>query len=87
MRVQNEPRLIDQTAAARRLGIRPATLERWRWLGVGPRYLKLGRCVRYAPEDLEAFVAASARVSTTDPQGSKRSPRETAAASRPPVAR
>jgi predicted site-specific integrase-resolvase len=59
--------LMGQETAARLLGVAPATLERWRWAGRGPRYRKLGRCVRYALEDLEAFVAASARTSTSDP--------------------
>jgi len=30
-------------------------LERWRWLGQGPRYLKIGGRVVYRLEDVEAF--------------------------------
>ena len=37
------------------------TLERWRWLGKGPRYLKLGGHVAYRLEDIEAFESAQAR--------------------------
>lgn len=35
-----------------------ATLRNWRALGIGPRFLKLGkRCVRYQGGDLNAFIA------------------------------
>jgi hypothetical protein len=34
------------------------TLERWRWLGQGPRYVKLGGHVAYRLEDIEAFEKA-----------------------------
>jgi hypothetical protein len=37
------------------------TLERWRWLHQGPRYLKLGGRVVYRLEDVEAFEAAQVR--------------------------
>jgi hypothetical protein len=43
----------------------PRTLERWRWLGQGPRYLKLGgRCV-YRLEDIEDFERAQLRAQTS----------------------
>ncbi len=50
--------LIDERAAASRLGVTPAALRKWRRLETGPRYAKLGTAVRYAPADLDAWVAA-----------------------------
>ena len=44
-----------------RWGISPRTLERWRWLGQGPTFLKLGGAVAYRLEDIEAFEAAQLR--------------------------
>lgn len=44
--------------AAQFIGIKPATLEHWRWEKCGPRYLKLGRAVRYRLEDLNAWLEA-----------------------------
>lgn len=44
------------------LGLSVATLRAWRHRGQGPRFLRLGRAVRYLPADLEEFV----RVSTVD---------------------
>jgi hypothetical protein len=54
-------RHLDQTALARRWNISPRTLERWRWLGIGPRYLKIGGHVVYRSEDILAFETAQAR--------------------------
>ena len=39
----------------------PRTLERWRWLKQGPRYIKLGGHVAYRLEDVEAFETMQAR--------------------------
>ncbi|WP_420875543.1 helix-turn-helix transcriptional regulator, partial [Pseudemcibacter aquimaris] len=42
------------------------TLERWRWLGEGPAFMKLGGRVVYRVEDIEAFEANQMRQSTTE---------------------
>lgn len=34
------------------------TLRNWRTTGQGPEFVKLGRCVRYTPEAVRAFMAA-----------------------------
>lgn len=44
--------------AADMLAVSVKTLEAWRRLGKGPRFVKLGRAVRYALEDLEDFSRA-----------------------------
>ena len=59
--------LMTETETARLLGLKVATLRRWRWAGKGPRFLKLGGAVRYDPADLEAFIEQSRRRSTSDP--------------------
>ena len=46
---------LNQIALARRWGISPRTLERWRWLRQGPVYLKLGCRVVYRLGDIESF--------------------------------
>ncbi len=48
-------RHLTQLDLARRWRISPRTLERWRWLGQGPAYLKLGAVIAYRLEDVEAF--------------------------------
>jgi len=43
-------------------------LERWRWAGEGPRFLKLGGRVVYRLADIEAFEETQLRSCTsTDP--------------------
>ena len=59
--------LVNETEAARILGLSVKTLRRWRWAGRGPAYRKIGSAVRYHPdEDLAAFVEAARRTSTSD---------------------
>lgn len=60
----HNPALIDEHAAAERLNLRVATLRRWRWAGNGPAFRKIGNAVRYATEDLAAFIEAGRRTSS-----------------------
>src|SRR5215212_11480120 len=42
------PSLLDEHRAAEQLGLSVKTLRRWRWVGRGPPFIKLGTAVRYA---------------------------------------
>ena len=46
---------LNQKELARRWGISHRTLERWRYTGLGPAFLKLGGRVLYRLPDIEAF--------------------------------
>ena len=48
---------LNQIELADRWNISERTLERWRWTGEGPAYLKIGGRVVYRLEDVEAFEA------------------------------
>ena len=50
-------RHFNQVELSRRWKLSPRTLERWRWLGQGPRYLKVGGRVIYRLEDIIEFEA------------------------------
>lgn len=54
-------RHFNQIELAIRWNISPRTLERWRWTGEGPRYLKVGGRVVYRLEDIEAFEIENLR--------------------------
>lgn len=56
---------LNQTNLSRRWGISTSTLERWRWSGEGPAFLKLGGRVVYRLTDIEAFEAERLRASTS----------------------
>jgi excisionase family DNA binding protein len=51
---------LTERQVAEQLGLSVATLRAWRHRGKGPRYLRLGRSVRYLPSDVDNFVRASA---------------------------
>src|SRR5687768_5198272 len=62
---RTEIRLATPFETARILGVKPQTLAKWRLKGTGPLFRKFGSRVMYAVPDLEAFVAAAARESTS----------------------
>ncbi len=59
-------RHLNQIELVARWNISHRTLERWRWPGEGPRYIKIGGQVVYRLEDLEEFEATQLRESTAD---------------------
>ena len=63
-RMSDTTRALTEREVADMLGLSVATLRAWRHRGKGPRFLRLGRSVRYLPSDLADFVRASA-VDTT----------------------
>lgn len=64
--------LVDEKRAAQLLDLKVKTLRRWRWAGKGPRFIKLGSAVRYRLVDLDGFIAASQRTSTSDTGAGRR---------------
>jgi hypothetical protein len=57
---------FNQVELSRRWSISPRTLERWRWLGHGPRFLKIGGRVVYRLDDIETFETQQMRISTAE---------------------
>lgn len=60
---QNIERLLHTRDAALILGVSAAWLERQRWKGEEPRYVRVGgptgRAVRYRESDLRAYIEAN----------------------------
>jgi hypothetical protein len=52
---------INQVELSRRWRLSPRTLERWRYRGTGPQYLKVGARILYRVADIEAFEAEQLR--------------------------
>lgn len=50
--------LLNTKEVAAMTGISKPQLDLWRVQGKGPRYLKIGRLVRYARDDLMAWLDA-----------------------------
>jgi hypothetical protein len=50
--------LLTSAQVAQTYGLPVDTLKQWRYMRKGPAWITLGRHVRYAPEDVEAYLAA-----------------------------
>jgi hypothetical protein len=50
-----DPTFLNQSELSIRWKISPRTLERWRWLGTGPRYHKIGGRVVYRIDDVHEW--------------------------------
>lgn len=58
---------MTQEQLARRWHLSPRTLEQWRWLGKGPKFLKIGARVLYRDEDVEDYEAGQLCQNTSGP--------------------
>jgi predicted DNA-binding transcriptional regulator AlpA len=54
-------KLLSTEEVAEILGRPARTLRQWRYLGRGPRFVKIGLTVRYRPRDVERWVEAQAQ--------------------------
>lgn len=59
-----QPVFLNQRDLAARWHMSPRTLERWRWSGKGPAFVKLGGRVVYRLEVIETFEAEGNRTIT-----------------------
>jgi predicted DNA-binding transcriptional regulator AlpA len=57
--------LWDTNVTSEYTGLAVRTLTSLRTKGGGPRYVKLGRLVKYRKSDLDAFIAAGVRDNTS----------------------
>lgn len=57
---------MNQLELAVRWCISHRTLERWRWTGEGPKFLKVGGRVVYRLSDVEEYEQSIIRSSTSD---------------------
>jgi len=46
---------ISEKSLAKKWGLSPKTLQRWRWLKSGPSYIKIGGRVRYTNDTIKEF--------------------------------
>ena len=59
-------RCMDTTTAAAYCGSTKSTFEKYRVKGNGPAFIKIGSRVVYDVTDLDAWLAARRRLSTSD---------------------
>lgn len=61
--------LLTPTQLSEELDMTVEALAQWRYKGVGPRFLKEGRWVRYRRQDVEAWLANCVHERTDRPVG------------------
>jgi len=49
---------LTDVELAGHLNVSVSTVRRWRLTGCGPRWIRIGGCVRYPLADLEAYLAS-----------------------------
>ena len=54
--MSNEKISLTETEVEALTGLKVKTLQRWRYLNRGPRFVRLGRCVRYPAADLRRWI-------------------------------
>jgi excisionase family DNA binding protein len=52
------PEMMNDQQVAEYLNMSAASLRKWRRLGGGPKFLKIGRSVRYRREDVETWLSS-----------------------------
>lgn len=57
----------SQDELAARWKMSPRTLEQWRWLGKGPKFLRLGARVLYPDEEFDNYEARQPCQNTVGP--------------------
>ena len=50
------PKLLSKAEAAAALCVDVKTLDRWRWTGIGPDYVKLPKRVCYTEEAINEYI-------------------------------
>lgn len=58
---------LTQAQLAERWQMSPRTLEQWRWLGKGPKFLKIGPRVLYDEDEITAYEPAQVCQNTNGP--------------------
>jgi predicted DNA-binding transcriptional regulator AlpA len=61
--------LVTQREAAAVLRLSERTLERYRTSGLGPKFCRMHRSIRYRQSDLEAWIASRVVASTSQRAG------------------
>ena len=59
-------KLLTEEQVAEQLSITTNTLRKWRWLGKGPAFIKMGAAVRYEADTLATFIKSNIKTSTSE---------------------
>ena len=60
--------LLNESSVAKRLHCHVKTLQAWRCRGGGPPFIRVGRLIRYSPDDVQAWITSRRVASTSTPR-------------------
>ena len=63
--------LLTEAEASDLLGLSTRTLQAWRAQGIGPRFVRAGRAIRYRRRDLIAWIERNSVSSRASPDDNK----------------
>lgn len=59
--------LLTEQQAATYLNVNPRTLQKWRFNGGGPQFVRISRrCIRYRPKDIRHWAQNRVKSSTSE---------------------
>ncbi|MEP3014366.1 helix-turn-helix domain-containing protein [Roseibium polysiphoniae] len=70
-KLKSGSQLLTEVQAAEALNLSVRTLQAWRVRGSGPNFVKLSRAVRYRVTDLDDWLNANCRGSTSETEACK----------------
>lgn len=65
---QTKKKFINEKELSKRWDIKVKSLQRWRWKGDGPPFLKFGHSIRYSISDIESYEKRFRFFSTSESQ-------------------
>ena len=71
MQNQEQEKYLSEKALAKRWGVAPRTLQKWRGRGIGPPYIKIGIAVRYPPESIKKYEEENMHSTTSKNRSSQ----------------
>jgi hypothetical protein len=66
-----QPRLLDESSAAKYLSVSLSTAIRWRKKRIGPAFFQLAGIIRYPIESLDAFIESHIQPTAQTQEGKR----------------
>lgn len=63
---RDEETFLSQAEVQKLLSVSPRTLKRWQWNGVGPKFYKHAKQIKYRRSDVDEFIKQQDRVYDED---------------------
>ena len=61
-----QSKLLNERVLATHLNVTVKAVQAWRQRGGGPKFVRVGRAIRYRPEDVQVWLEANTFETTTD---------------------